>query len=124
LNAPAPRLWRVVVSHAETVEAGSPPDAQHAVVSNLGRMTRGRFFGCLDPFSIDTTECDARGLVPTSSDRNADDVERFAREEWDRVLIRRDIPEGEPGAGSSYWDGRQTAFRTVVDALRGKRRLA
>ena len=49
----------------------------------------------------------------------ADELERMAAEEWDRVLLRREGLQGRSG-GSSYWDGRQAAFREVVEALRSR----
>ena len=49
----------------------------------------------------------------------ADLIEESAREEWDRVLIRREFREGEPtSAGSSWWDGRQALYREIVAQLR------
>jgi hypothetical protein len=44
-------------------------------------------------------------------------IERAAREEWDRVLLHREGLEGR-SAGSSYWDGRQAAFRDVAKMIR------
>jgi len=45
-------------------------------------------------------------------------LERTAREEWDRILIRREFRPGEPDAGSSYWDGRQAAFQEAAKMVR------
>ena len=47
----------------------------------------------------------------------ADLIERTAAEEWDRVLIRREHLGGRY-PGSSYWDGRQTAFKEAARIVR------
>jgi hypothetical protein len=46
-------------------------------------------------------------------------IEQLARDEWDRILLRRDFRPGETrNAGSSYWDGRQSAFREAARIVR------
>jgi len=51
----------------------------------------------------------------------ADELEGAAREEWDRVMLRREFREGEPdNAGSSYWDGRASLYAEIVRLLRAR----